>query len=153
LIIPGLGQAYNKKYWKMPIVYLGLGIAGYYYNRNQDLFIRFRRGYRKFSNDPTNSTTTDFLNTLPYISQYSDKQGALKYYTDLYRTWRDWSVFALGFIYLLNVIDASVDAYFFYYDIGDNLSLKVNPVIMNTYTGYAVAGLKLSFDLHSKLKK
>ena len=149
LVLPGLGQAYNKRFWKIPIVYVGFGVAGYYLKTNQDLYVRFRSGYRKFSNNPNDPETTEYIGKLPYkISQTSDKAGALKYYTDLYRTWRDWSVFSLSLIYLLNVIDASVDAYFFYYDISDNLSLKVKPTIINAVGNYSVVGLKLSFDIH-----
>jgi Family of unknown function (DUF5683) len=143
-ILPGLGQIYNKKYWKLPIVYVGLGVAGYYLQRNLKLYRQYLKGYQDFNNNHD----TAAIKNIPLISQYSDKIGALQFYTNTYRTYRDWSYFAVSLIYVLNIIDASVDAYFFYYDISDNLSLKVKPTLLNAIGNYSVVGLKLSFDIH-----
>ena len=143
-ILPGLGQIYNKKYWKLPIVYVGLGVAGFYLQRNLKLYRQYLKGYQAFSNNHD----TAAIRNIPLINQYTDKLGALQFYTNTYRTYRDWSYFAVSLIYVLNIIDASVDAYFFYYDISDNLSLKVKPTLLNTVGNYSVVGLKLSFDIH-----
>ena len=144
-LVPGLGQIYNKKYWKLPIIYVGLGVAGYYLQRNLKLYRQYLKGYQAFSN---NNLDTAAIRNIPLINQYTNKLGALQFYTDTYRTYRDWSYFAVSLIYVLNIIDASVDAYFFYYDISDNLSLKVKPTLLNTVGNYSVVGLKLSFDIH-----
>ena len=144
-LVPGLGQIYNKKYWKLPIIYVGLGVAGYYLQRNLKLYRQYLKGYQAFSN---NNLDTAAIRNIPLINQYTNKLGALQFYTDTYRTYRDWSYFAVSLIYVLNIINASVDAYFFYYDISDNLSLKVKPTLLNTVGNYSVVGLKLSFDIH-----
>jgi hypothetical protein len=145
MILPGLGQIYNKKYWKVPIVYLGLGISTYYLVRNLRLYNTYLKGYQDFANS---GDTAAVVQRIPLIGLYSDKLGALQFYTNTYRTYRDWSYFALSLIYVLNIIDASVDAYFFHYDISDNLSLKVKPTVINAVGNYSVVGLKLSFDIH-----
>lgn len=147
---PGLGQIYNKKYWKLPIVYAGIGISGYYLIRNQKLFKSYKDGYVKYSNHPNSQETKDYLQTLEMIRKYpnADPSLVLSHFMDLYRNWRDWSVFSISFIYLLNIVDATVDAYLFYYDISDNISLRLKPVIINSATCYGAIGLQFNVDFH-----
>ena len=103
-----------------------------------------------YSNHPNDASTLDYINGLDMIKKYpnADKQVVLKHFMDLYRNWRDWSVFGVSLIYLLNIVDATVDAYLFYYDISDDLTLRVKPVIINTAACYGALGLQLSFDIH-----
>ncbi|MDP4210394.1 MAG: DUF5683 domain-containing protein [Bacteroidota bacterium] len=147
-VLPGLGQIYNKKYWKLPIVYAGIGISGYYFIRNQRWYKDYLQGYIDYTNSGGDVST---IQNLDKIKNYTNKEAALKFYMNLYRRWRDWSVFFLAGTYFLNIIDATVDGYLFDYDISDNLSMKVEPVmfrpVVNTGTGGAL-GLKLSFNLH-----
>jgi hypothetical protein len=147
---PGLGQIYNKKYWKLPIVYAGIGVLGCYFIRNQKWYKEYLKGYVMYSNHPNDASTLDYINGLDMIKKYpnADKQVVLKHFMDLYRNWRDWSVFGVSLIYLLNIVDATVDAYLFYYDISDDLTLRVKPVIINTAACYGALGLQLSFDIH-----
>jgi TM2 domain-containing membrane protein YozV len=119
-IIPGAGQIYNKKYWKLPIVYVGLGTTGaliYYYSTET---YKYRKEYvaRVNENDQelnpklANETTANVLGLRNY-----------------YRRNMEISVAACVIVYALSILDASVDAHFFYYDVSDNLSLKVKPKI------------------------
>lgn len=146
-VLPGLGQIYNKKYWKLPIVYAGIGISGYYFVRNQRWYKDYLQGYIDYTNTGDAST----IQHLDKVKNYTNKAAALKFYMNLYRRWRDWSVFFMAGTYFLNIIDATVDGYLFDYDISDNLSMKVEPVmfkpVVNTGSGGAF-GLKLSLNLH-----
>jgi hypothetical protein len=151
-ICPGLGQIYNKKYWKLPIVYAGLGISGYYLVRNQKLYKDYKNAFVEYENDrnnPKSQQTIDDINKLEKIRAANDKEGALKFFMDTYRNWRDWSIFSVSLIYLLNIVDATVDAYFFYYDISDDLSFRIKPTIINNTTCYGVLGLQISFNIHN----
>ena len=153
MALPGLGQAYNKRYWKIPIIYAAIGVSAYYLRRNLKSYNQYLKGYQEFSNNTDTSASTiarinDDVNKIPLINLYTDKGRALQFYTNYYRNLRDWSYFAIALSYVLNIIDASVDAYFFYYDISDNLSVKVKPTILNTVGTYSAVGVKLSFDIH-----
>lgn len=120
-IIPGLGQIYNKKYWKLPIIYSGLAIAGYFVYTNQTQFKLYTDAYvKRFDDDPSNDTLTYFsTNNLLTISEY-------------YRRNRDISIIVTAAIYVLNIIDADVDAHLFSFDVSNDLSFKINPVITPT---------------------
>lgn len=123
LILPGLGQAYNKKYWKIPFIYGGAGAFLYYVSFNQMKYKKFRNALFD------NQVTQDPVEIDGYIYNYNDLNTG----RDYFRRYRDISIAGLAAMYLLNVIDAMVDAYFVRYDITDDLSLKMKPaVIQNT---------------------
>lgn len=115
-VLPGLGQAYNRKYWKIPILYAGFGVAAWYLNDNltnirlyKDAFIAENDG------NPTTINNTGF-NT-----------DQLQRLIDQYTEWRDLSYIAFGIIYILNIIDASVDAHLFYFDVNEDISMNLRP--------------------------
>ena len=120
-LIPGAGQAYNHKYWKMPIVYAGFGVTTYFAITNGNDYHLYRDAY-------------DFkMGTNTNVSQQAQEEAA-KYTEDNLITLRDYyrSNMELSWIitaawYILQIIDANVDAHFFYYDIGDDLTLHVEP--------------------------
>jgi hypothetical protein len=145
--LPGLGQIYNKKYWKLPFVYVGIGISSYFFVRNQRWYKNYLEGYVNYSNHPSASIVEQYDKVKKYEGT-GYEAVVFKHYVDTYRSWRDWSVIALAGTYLLTIIDATVDAYLFDYDISDDLSLKVEPVMMNTVASGNAFGLKLSFNLH-----
>ncbi|MFO7369115.1 MAG: DUF5683 domain-containing protein [Bacteroidales bacterium] len=122
LICPGLGQVYNKKYWKLPIIYGAGGAFAYFILYHQDKYEKFRDTY---NNNQGADGKDKFLIDGLYFS-YSN----LSRIQDTYRRWRDLNIAGLGALYLLNVIDAMVDAYFFNYDISDDLSLKMEPALI-----------------------
>jgi hypothetical protein len=135
-VLPGLGQAYNKKYWKIPVVYAALGVTGYFYVNNNRQYKDFSQAY-KFRTDE-NPATTD-----PYVDQYTDDQ--LKLLRDYYRRNLELTVIAGFAIYALNIIDAAVDAHLYDFEVNDDLSMKIEPTFSLPLNGNLQwGGLKLT---------
>ncbi len=135
-VVPGTGQIYNRKYWKAPIVWAGLGASFYFVQRNGSEFRRYKDAYLAVTdNDPT---TVD-----EFEGQVSASQ--LLEVTNTYRKWRDMSYIAVGLVYILNIVDASVDANFVRFDVGRDLSLGIQPALGLTAQG--APGLSLSIAL------
>jgi hypothetical protein len=122
-ILPGLGQIYNKKYWKVPVIYCaagGLAYATIYFQRT---YIEYRTAYRiRMDGD---SQTID-----QFAEQYSD--ASLLTYVQAYHKYRDLALFGTALLYVLNIVDASVDAHLFNFDVSDDLSLKLQPAFITT---------------------
>lgn len=133
-VIPGLGQVYNKKYWKAPIPYVGFGIAIYFLENNLKNLKYYRQSYL-YANDGDPTTINE--------SGYSNS-SLLKAIT-LYKKWRDLSYISLGAIYVLNIVDAYVDAHLFYFDISEDISMHIAPFV--PLAGKASVGLTLSLKL------
>ncbi len=133
-ILPGLGQAYNKKFWKIPIVYAGLATTGYFAVNNHREFKRYKNAYI-MRVDGDSSTIDEFAGT------FSDGQLLTK--TDEFRRSRDFFYILTAGVYLLNIVDAAVDAHFFHFDVSDNLSLRVEPQFQYNGTR-ADSGLRLT---------
>ncbi len=132
-IVPGLGQVYNKKYWKIPLIY-GAGSAMIYaINYNQTKYKKFRDAYYTGNSEQT------FI-----IDGYVYSYEQLSYGRDFYRSYRDLSVFGFAAVYLLNVVDAMVDAYLARFDVSDDLSFKIQPTIVNNFDLTASVGIKFS---------
>lgn len=117
-IVPGAGQAYNKKYWKIPVIYAGFAGLGYLVKTNNDDYKIYKDAYR-LRLDGDESTTDNFVNI------YSDQDLAtLK---NFYRRNRDLSIIGMGVLYILNIVDAAVDAHLFYFNVNDELSMQIMP--------------------------
>lgn len=135
-ILPGLGQAYNKKYWKIPLVYAGFGTIGYFLHWNNSEYKFTKTAYIHLTDD--DPTTTDYLK-LKNIEYYDvNDQGdidilktALIKRQSYYRRNRDMLVITIVAFYGLNIIDASVDAHLFNFDIGDDLTMDWQPSMYN----------------------
>ncbi|MES2138353.1 MAG: DUF5683 domain-containing protein [Bacteroidota bacterium] len=120
-IIPGLGQVYNKKYWKVPVIYAGLGGLAYSINQNQKKYSRYIEAY-KFRIDGDSLTIDNF-------PRYSDENlNTLQQY---YKRFRNLSVIGFTLIYVMNIVDASVDAHMFTFDVSDDLSFHIQPTLLN----------------------
>ena len=126
-ILPGLGQAYNKKFWKIPVVYAGIGTIGYFAITNGNGYRDYRLAYDYQSGIATD--VNDEIKTL--AGKYSAEN--LITIRDYYRRNMELSWIIMALWYGLNIIDATVDAHFFEYDIGDDLTLKVEPMIQTNY--------------------
>lgn len=116
--LPGLGQAYNKKWWKIPIVYAAMGTSTGFIVYNQRKYKEFRSAYIYQAKNPLDTTTT-------YSKLYTT--GNLREIQDTYHNWRDISIIVTAGFYVLNILDAVVDAHFFRYDMSDDLSIEWSP--------------------------
>lgn len=131
-VLPGLGQIYNKKYWKVPLIYIGFGTFGYYINWNNKQYQQYRQAYSDIVDSDPNTNSYEDLNIegrwdLTNSSQRSQFTSALKRAKETARRNRDLVIISTAAFYALNVIDASVDANFFDFDISDDLSFKWAP--------------------------
>jgi hypothetical protein len=134
-LIPGLGQAYNNKYWKIPILYVGEGLMVYYAVQQQN-----------FYKDYTNLYKAEYFK--PPGEQNADSLTIYGIRRDGYRQNRDKLFFFAGLIYAANIIDAMVDAYFYHFDISDNLSMKLQPAL--NYPVLAMGNISYGFKLSLK---
>lgn len=135
-VIPGLGQSYNKKYWKVPVIYGGLLTAGYFVKINRGYYLEFKNAYiAEIDSDQTTINTTN----LPL--------AGLESYMEFYRTRMEISYIALGLLYVLNVVDATVDAHLFTFDVSDDLSIRVMPEFNTFSNNSSYTGMKLILRL------
>jgi hypothetical protein len=132
-ILPGAGQVYTKKYWKVPIIYAGLITSAYYIKENHTLYNLYKQTY---INRWNGNRTDEFTN------RYTDAN--LLTLTEHYRRNTEVSALLFTLTYVLNIVDASVSAHLFDYDVSEDISLHIQPIYMvkeNT------SGLSLSIKL------
>lgn len=148
LVIPGGGQIYNRKYWKLPIFYGGFAGCAYALTWNSKMYKDYSTAYKDAMNgNMQSSSITDLLPPGYTISETQLKE-LLRKRKDTYRRYRDLSIFAFIGVYLLSVIDAYVDAELSNFDITPDLSMKVEPAVINTQTSNSSnrsVGLQCSF--------
>ncbi len=135
-ILPGLGQIYNKKYWKLPFIYGGTAALCYAVHFNGKYYKRYREAYRDFViRDPNNKSYAKVLRhsnlTVEDVEERYETwfTKILSNKKDYYRRYRDMSYFGLIGVYLVQLIDATVDAHFHNFDISDDLSFHWQPTI------------------------
>ena len=133
LVLPGAGQIYNRKYWKLPIIYGGFVGCAYALRWNNMMYKDYSQAYMDLmDNDPNTQSYNKFL----YLGNQIDNsnkeyyQKLFKNRKDRYRKWRDMSVFAMVGVYLISVVDAYVDASLSEFDISRDLSMKVSPAVI-----------------------
>ncbi len=134
LVIPGGGQIYNRKYWKLPIVYGGIIGCLYAMNWNNNMYKDYSQAYLDLTDkDPGTQSYNMFLHLGTQIDDTNKDRykDIFKKRKDKFRRWRDLSFFVLLGVYALSVIDAYVDAELSNFDISKDLSLKVEPTILN----------------------
>jgi Family of unknown function (DUF5683) len=130
LILPGWGQVYNGKIWKVPIVYAGIGIPVYLFFDNRKWYNRTRYALRVVANK---DTTPDALSKVhPKLKILVDQQaqGSLINYRNSFRKDMDYSLLITLLFWGLNIVDATVDAHLRDFDVSDDLSLKIKPAII-----------------------
>ena len=146
LILPGWGQAYNKRYWEIPIVYGALGVTGAIYLYNNKWYKRTRDAYDIRVN---RNTTADTALIHPRLIPLS--ANSLQVYRNSFRRDRDYSALWFIIFWGLNVLDATVFAHLKEFDVSEDLSLKVNPVI--NWNGSKGVGLALGFKSEKQHKR
>ena len=131
-VLPGLGQVYNKRYWKLPLIYGGIGASIYYYDLNNKNFKRYRNAYKRrlagFTDDEFQDVIFDndrLIDGMNFYKQYRDQS----------------MLFVIG-TYFLNILDANIDAHLKQYNINQNLSLKTymdqNPIVADHHFGVSL---------------
>ena len=132
-ILPGLGQAYNKKYWKIPIVYGAIGVSMYFYIDSNQKYNQYRDAYKRRLEGYTDDEFSYYDNDRLISAQ------------KFYQRNRDLSaLFVVGF-YVLNIVDANVDAALIQFNVNDNLTVRPD-VYMNDVTSKANVGLTFNYN-------
>lgn len=157
-LFPGLGQIYNRKYWKLPIVYGGYAGLIYVLGWNNNYYKDYYQGYMIVSQNPSASTLDPeellFLdNLIKNPSIHLDNPSTYKYITtqlksgkDFYRRNRDLTIICIAALHVLSIIDASVDANLFDFDISNDISMRIEPMPVNL--GNRNLGLGLNLAIH-----
>ncbi len=136
--LPGLGQVYNQKYWKIPIIYAAFGALAYSIQYNGSRFQKFKTAHgKRIDND---STTMD-----RYVGQYD--AGQLKTLRDFYQRRFELSIIGATAVYLLNIIDATVDAHLYNFNVSDDLSMEIRPRIRYATNPDSYHGVMIKFRL------
>jgi len=120
VLVPGLGQVYNRKYWKVPIVYAAAAGLAYGIQFNNKEYIRFKTAWENVENK------------VPDEFNGARSAEELKHYMSNYRRNRDLLVMLSGVAYALNIVDAAVDAHLYDYSVDDNLAIRLEPIITDT---------------------
>ena len=150
MALPGAGQVFNKKYWKVPIIYAGFA-TGIYFNRIfNSKYNEFKAIYNDHNNPYKAKNKTIPTDTLIRVAKYNYPVSisSVIEFRNYYRKYRDITIIAMSLWYVLNVVDASVDAYFFDYEMSDNLSLHIKPSLY--YLNNKNYSLGVSLRLYSR---
>ncbi|WP_235386607.1 DUF5683 domain-containing protein [Prevotellamassilia timonensis] len=134
LILPGAGQIYNRKYWKLPIIYGGFLGCAYALIWNQQMYRDYSQAYLDIMDD--DPRTCSYLDMLPPRYDITGKEeqfkNVFKRKKDFYRRYRDLSAFCFVGVYILSVIDAYVDAQLSAFDITPDLSMRIAPTVLGS---------------------
>ena len=134
LVLPGAGQIYNRKYWKLPIIYGGFVGCAYAITWNNQMYHDYSQAYMDImDDDPNTQSYNQFLHLGATIdaSNIDRYKEIFRKRKDKYRRWRDMGMFVMIGVYAFSVIDAYVDASLSEFDISDDLTLRVEPAVMS----------------------
>lgn len=135
-VLPGAGQVYNQKYWKVPVVYAALGTAVYFIDFNTKKYRTFRNEYvARLDADET---------TVPNPEHADLEDAQIDKAKVYYKRMLDISYASLGIVYILNIVDASVDAHLFTFDVSEDLSLNWQPIKTIGLNNQQYTGVKFS---------
>jgi hypothetical protein len=146
-IVPGLGQAYNNSYWKIPIIYATGGVLAYYLKSNHDNYLAYRNGILRRQEaekvEDVQDRFTEVFGGRPLDQQLT----TLKRGRDTYRRWRDYNIVYCILAYGLNITEAYVHAHLKGFDVGEELTLQVRPNVIQTNTYSFSPAFSLSLNL------
>jgi hypothetical protein len=137
-VLPGLGQAFNKKYWKIPIVYGALGSGVYFYHSNNNNYNRARTAYKLRINEKPDEF--DGLNGNIFLSK-----DALVRAQKSYKKQRDLSILVTAGLYILQIVEASVNAHLLQHNVDSNLSVSPQ-IIRNDISNKSIVGASVNFN-------
>lgn len=154
---PGFGQIYNRKYWKIPLVYAGFGALGYAVIFNTKYYNKYTKAYQDFTDKIPQtasyvalikSADPKYYDPVLYPDTYIPAQASwirdqLLLGVDYYKKYRDLSYIGIAAWYIISILDANVDASLFDYDISDNLNLTLAPIQM-PFNNFTLVGVNLS---------
>ena len=120
--LPGLGQIYNKKYWKLPIIYAGFGVLSYLIVFNTNYYLTYKSAYIESYNKDSAGNYSDIVKKYPQESILSARE--------YYRRNLEITIIFTALLYALNIVDAVVDAHLFTYDIKKDLSFRIEPALI-----------------------
>ena len=135
IVLPGAGQIYNRKYWKLPIIYGGFVGCAYAMSWNNQMYHDYSQAYMDIMDDDPN---TQSYNQFLHLGAKIDASNTERYKEifrkrkDRYRRWRDMAMFVCIGVYALSVIDAYVDASLSEFDISDDLTMRVEPTVISS---------------------
>lgn len=142
-VLPGAGQIYNKKYWKVPIIYGAFGTCAYFAVQNRQEYLRYRDAYR-LETDGDSTTVSEFAN-------FPITVNGIREWRDRYKQWMELNYILMGLTYVLNILDANVDAHLFYFNVNDDLSLRWQPQFGRLPRMRApTAGISIQLNLNYK---
>lgn len=160
VVLPGMGQIYNKKYYKVPFVYAGFGALAYSISYNSNNYVKYTKAYQDFVDEiPETNSFLELSNSLRALDPESYDRVTnpenFAYYrdqmlriVDYYKRYRDLSYIGIGVWYLVTILDANVDASLFNFDVSDNLDVAVIPSQVPLPGGYLGAGVNVSLKLN-----
>jgi len=155
-VFPGGGQIYNRKYWKLPIVYGGFGALFYMFKTNSDNYQMYYKGYVDFTdNIPETRSYEKFMPVGPDFdpalitpARARSLEDQMIRFIDYHKRYRDLSIILAGVWYFAQILDANVDASLMDYDVSDNLELSFVPKMFNIPGMQPIAGMSLRFTIN-----
>lgn len=138
-VIPGSGQIYNKKYWKVPVIYVGLGALGYMANKHNENYKKFRNAYLTMYKDTTSPQTYQMDGMEFTLNGLESGKNYYRRYRDLF------VIFTVG-LYIMNIVDANVDANLYDFDISDDLSMRIEPTPIYIGMYKTTMGIKINLS-------
>ena len=148
VVLPGAGQIYNRKYWKLPIVHGGIMGCLYAYNWNNQMYSDYRQAFLDIMDADPNSKSYETFFPSGYDFQKNEEylKELFKKRKDRYRRWRDLSVFACIGVYLVSIVDAYVDAHLSSFDISEDINLSIQPDVQPSVTKGNYYGLNCNIS-------
>jgi len=154
VVFPGLGQVYNRKYVKVPVVYAGFGVLFYFSGINSSNYVKYMKAYQDFTDNIPGTKSYQVFERLKNIdpataepSEVSNIKDQLVRGIDYYKRYRDLSYIGIGAWYLISILDANVDASLFNYDITNNLDIALLPMQISLPGGFTGAGVNMSIKI------
>lgn len=151
LMLPGLGQVYNRQYWKVPVIYAGFGIAVFFFTTNQNSYTQYITSYREAYRSPA---INPFLGTKTAVVQGTIRTvDYLKRATAYYGRQRDLTVILTVAGWLLNAVEANVAAHLKTFDISEDLSMQVRPGVWSLPETGLVPGVRVTFVVNRRVSR